>query len=184
MAQKPSARKRKAHNQQPARSLKKVTQTQRQRAALELRTAGHDFDTIAAKLGYRNRSGAYKAVEEALRKTLQEPADAVRQQELLRLDRLLQGLWEMATTPGMGQLEAVDRALKIMDRRTHYLLGLDVGKQDVVVPSQDIQAAAEARRAAVQAVRDRLEQIAARYAQAEKELPGAVTPGASGASPA
>lgn len=41
--------------------------------------------------------------------------------ELHRLDRLLNGLW---TTASDGQLDAIDRVLKIMERRAR-LLGLD-----------------------------------------------------------
>lgn len=57
----------------------------------------------------------------ALRATLQEPADELRSLELERLDRLLLGVWSQAAKGNQG---AVDRALKIMERRAR-LLGLD-----------------------------------------------------------
>ena len=57
----------------------------------------------------------------ALKATLQEPADELRTLELERLDRLLLGVWGQAAKGNQG---AVDRALKIMERRAR-LLGLD-----------------------------------------------------------
>ena len=94
---------------------------ERQRQALELRKAGASYDSIAKELGYRDRSGAYRAVAVALLKTLQEPAAEVRQLELERLDKMLLGLWRPATS---GHEGAVDRVLRIMARRA-ALLGLD-----------------------------------------------------------
>ena len=111
---------------QPEHSKQKVTQTAREAEALALRTSGMAFEAIAAQMGFRTRAGAYQAVQRALRKTIQEPADEVRQQELSRLDRMLLGIWQSATTTSPQQLEALDRVLKIMDRRCYYITGLKV----------------------------------------------------------
>lgn len=100
---------------------KGIAATERQRQALELRKAGVGFQAIADRLGYSDHSGAYRAVKSALKKTLQEPADEVRALELERLDKLLLGLWPRATS---GNDRAIDRVLKIMQRRAN-LLGLD-----------------------------------------------------------
>src|SRR5207253_10591831 len=83
--------------------------------------AGASFDAIARTLGYRARSGAHKAVLAALHETLVEPADAVRQLELDRLDRLLLAVWQPACG---GDYRAIEIVLKLMDRRAAYL-GLD-----------------------------------------------------------
>lgn len=56
-----------------------------------------------------------------LREVVGEHAEDVRQLELLRLDAMLDGLWERARA---GKATAVDRVLKIMERRAR-LLGLD-----------------------------------------------------------
>src|SRR3989304_4016468 len=112
---------------QPEQSKKKVTQTARQAEALKLRISGMAFEQIAQTMGYRTRSAAYKAVQEALRKTIQEPADEVRKQELARLDQLLLSVWDNATTPESAtHYEAMDRAIKIMAHRTLYITGLKV----------------------------------------------------------
>lgn len=97
----------------------------RQRQALELRKAGVGYQAIADRLGYKDHSGAYRAVKTALRKTLQEPADELRAVEVERLDAMLLGLWTKAKA---GDLLAVDRVLKIMDRRAD-LLGLDAPRR-------------------------------------------------------
>ena len=104
-----------------ANSERRVQAHERQKQALQLRTAGVAYEEIAARLGYRGRSGAYAAVMRALRATLQEPADELRTLELERLDRLLLGVWGQAAKGNQG---AVDRALRIMERRAK-LLGLD-----------------------------------------------------------
>lgn len=102
-------------------SSRRIAATERQADALKLRIQGVDFRTIADKLGYRGPSGAYGAVDAALKKTLSEPAAELRQLELLRLDMLLMAVWPQAVT---GQMGAVDRVLRIMQRRA-ALLGLD-----------------------------------------------------------
>lgn len=93
----------------------------RQLKALELRKAGVSYQAIADQLGFRSRGSAHNAVMAVLRKTLQEPADEVRQLELERLDALLMGMYPQARKGNQG---AVDRCLRIMERRAK-LLGLD-----------------------------------------------------------
>lgn len=93
----------------------------RERRCLELRLCGRSFDVIADEVGYANRSAALKAVRRALARTLQEPADELRQVELARLDALHEVVWTMALA---GDLHAVDRVLRIAERRAR-LMGLD-----------------------------------------------------------
>ncbi len=94
---------------------------QREREALELRRAGVIYDVIANRLGYRNKGSAYKVVQRALTRTLQEPAAELRLLEVDRLDRLQTALWREAMN---GSVAAVDRILRIAERRAR-LLGLD-----------------------------------------------------------
>ncbi len=102
-------------------SVRRVEAAERQTQALELRKRGKTFQDIADYLGYATAQGAYAAVEAALKRTQQQPADSVRQLEIERLDKLLDGLWDQAT---LGKELKVDRVLAIMDRRAKYL-GLD-----------------------------------------------------------
>lgn len=76
---------------------------------------------IAEACGYKDPSGAYRAIRAGLKKTLQEPADELRTMEVERLDVMLDGLWDKASK---GDTWSVDRVLRIMERRAS-LLGLD-----------------------------------------------------------
>jgi hypothetical protein len=100
---------------QQIKALDKHTQ------ALKLRQAGTSYDDIARVLGYKSASGAYNAIKSALKKTLQEPAGDLRILELNRLDEALKAIWPDVKK---GSLFAIDRFLKISERRSR-LLGLD-----------------------------------------------------------
>lgn len=114
----------------------KVAVLDRQRKALQMRRDGADFDAIAEACGYSNRSGAYKAVMTALKKMMREPADELRSLELERLDRLYT---QMARKAEGGDEKAVDRCLRIMERRAR-LLGLDAPvKQDVTSGGEPVR---------------------------------------------
>ena len=70
-------------------SERRLEAIEKQRKALELRKAGVGYVAIAKQLGYAGPSSSFKAVNSALKRTLQEPADEVRRLELERLDALL-----------------------------------------------------------------------------------------------
>jgi hypothetical protein len=94
---------------------------EKQAQALQLRKAGASYDTIAEHLGYRGKQGAHKAVMAALRNSVREPAEEYKRLELERLDVAQVALWRQVQA---GNLGAIDRLLKIMERRAR-LLGLD-----------------------------------------------------------
>lgn len=93
--------------------------------ALKLRQAGYTYDEIAARTGYKSKGAAFKAVSRGLKITLREPANQVRELEIGRLDAMIKALWPNAER---GNLGAVDRVLKIMERRAK-LLGLDSAQE-------------------------------------------------------
>ena len=99
----------------------KLASHERKLQALELRKAGASYAAIAEQLGYRSASGAFAAVRAALRDTLREPAQEVRELELARLDAAQLALWRRVQS---GEEKAIDRLLGIMKRRAE-LLGLD-----------------------------------------------------------
>ena len=117
----PRSQTRRAGSSQRANSRQRLAETARQAQALTLRLTGASYEQIAQVLHYYDRAGAWKAVEKALERTIQEPADKVRAIELARLDRWLLAINAQIAT---GSLDAVDRGLKIMARRA-ALLGLD-----------------------------------------------------------
>ena len=89
--------------------------------ALELRMAGATYRKIATQLGYPNPGNAYRAVARLLTEHARESAEQVRAMELARLDRLLLAVWGKAAA---GDVAAVDRALRVMERRAR-IMGID-----------------------------------------------------------
>ena len=104
----------------------------REYEVLEFRRAGMTWHRIAERVGYATPSGAHAAYMRAMKRTLQEPADQVRQAEVDRLDRMQLALWPKAMR---GEVNAVATILRVMERRAK-LLGLDMPvkiSQDVTV---------------------------------------------------
>ena len=106
----------------------------RRREVLQLKQAGASYEAIAETLVRRHgadklpsgwdRRYAYKDLHRELEKLQgenREAAETVRDLELQRLDRMLRALWEAAIH---GDPQAIDRVLKIMQRRAK-MLGLD-----------------------------------------------------------
>ena len=100
---------------------RRVQAHERHLQALALRKAGATYQEIAKHLGYAHAKGAYTAVASALRATLREPADEVRELEVARLDSALLAVWRRVQ---VGDDKAIDRLLRISERRAK-LLGLD-----------------------------------------------------------
>lgn len=101
----------------------KVQSLQRQAQAIELRRAGLGFAEIASRLGI-GKSQAHRYVVAGMqeaRDQINAQADELRAEEVSRLDAMLSGLWPAARKGGVA---AVDRVVKIMERRAK-LLGLD-----------------------------------------------------------
>lgn len=103
------------------RSFDQLTAQERQLKALELRRTGMQYALIAEALGYADPAGAFKAAMSALKRATKEPADAVREMELARLDGMLHALQDKIAA---ADTRAIDTALRIMDRRARFL-GLD-----------------------------------------------------------
>lgn len=98
----------------------------RRKQALDLRCAGASYRLIGETLDV-SRQQAHRDVTRALRnlaKLSEEDAEAMRTLEEYRLNKMLRGLWPAALKGHQG---AVDRVLRIMDRRARYL-GLDAPK--------------------------------------------------------
>lgn len=105
---------------------------ERKRNALELRLAGASYRDIAQALEV-SPATALQDCKEALADIPAQQADEMRTVELSRLDRLQRAVWPRAIK---GDLQAVDRAIKIIDRRAK-LFGLDAPQQ-VQITANDI----------------------------------------------
>ncbi len=132
----------------PASRAQRAKTAERRAKAVAMRLAGADFDTIAATLGYADRASAHKDITRALEAAVVEQhhsVDLYRAEELQRLDLLLAEAWAVLkrshVTVSHGRvirddetgekllddgpvLQAIDRILKIQERRSKYL-GLD-----------------------------------------------------------
>ena len=96
-------------------------QIDRELKVLELRRMGYTWQKIADSVGYADHTGAYAAYKRAMKRTLQQPADELRSQEIDRIDNLQLILWDQAVT---GDVKAIMAIIKLMERRAK-LLGLD-----------------------------------------------------------
>lgn len=105
----------------PANHPDKLKAHERAVQAFELRKNGASLRQIAEQLGYADPSGAHKAIMTLLKRERVEAVEDYRKVELARLDAMLLAI---ASQVRSGHLGAIDRALKIMERRAK-LLGLD-----------------------------------------------------------
>lgn len=96
--------------------------------ALDMRRRGHSYDEIAKELKIYDKSLARRMVLTAIANIPREASYEVLELEIARLDRMLAGLSAGAES---GDLESVDRALKIQVRRA-ALMGLDCPKKTEV----------------------------------------------------
>lgn len=114
--------------------------------ALELRKAGISYDMIAQRLNYSNRTAAYRAVSRLLSATEKEASNDLREVELRRLDDLFLSVYQKARNNADPlQLQAVDRCLRIMERRAK-IAGIDAPektqtdvRQVIKVVYEDVQ---------------------------------------------
>ena len=93
----------------------------KQRRALQLRNVGVGYDRIADELGYADRSGAWRAVDAAVKRSIVEPAEHQRVIMAERLDTMLQRAMDAVLR---GDLEHIDRVLRI-ERQRAELFGLN-----------------------------------------------------------
>lgn len=103
------------------KAVPEPSQIDRELKVLELRRAGLTWQRIAEEVGYKDHSGAYMAYKRAMKRTLQQPADELRQQELDRIDRLQLAAWAEAMKGHVGSIAVI---IRLMERRAR-LLGLD-----------------------------------------------------------
>jgi hypothetical protein len=103
-----------------SRTARAVVQ-QKQAKAVQLLRDGHSYDEIAAHLGYTNRGAAWRLVRNALAREVDLSAQEYLQLSLDRLDAILCGWWEQATTG--GDYAAARTVLRVIEDQCR-LLGL------------------------------------------------------------
>lgn len=174
----------------PASRAKRADTAQRRRQAIDMRMAGASFQTIADALGYNSRGAACQDITRALEAAVMEQGrsvEAYREEELQRLDLLLAEAWAVLkrahVTVSHGRivrddleepilddgptLAAIDRILKIQERRAKFL-GLDAPQRHEVV--------------SIDAVDAEIARLSAELGL-DQTPPASGTPGAAAASP-
>src|SRR5262249_51224370 len=100
---------------QPARDINHAMKVI---AAVQMRLEGRTWEEIGQHLGIRGgKAGAYSLVNYGLKAARREADEQLRELENLRLDKLWSLCYARALAGGPGDLEAVDRCLRIMARR-------------------------------------------------------------------
>jgi len=108
---------------------------EREVEALNLRKSGATYDQIGKALGITTQ-GAYKAIIRSLKRLNEqnsESSEELRRLEIERLDRMLVAIWPQVLNGNQG---AVDRAIKISERRAK-LLGLDAPTRADITSNSD-----------------------------------------------
>lgn len=83
---------------------------------LELRRAGLTWQRIAEETGYKDHTGAYAAYKRAIKRTMQQPADELREQELDRLDRLQLAAWPNAMKGDTRSILAIAKLIEMRSK--------------------------------------------------------------------
>ncbi len=127
------------------RFIRTIDTAERDAECARLRARDHTYQQIADTTGFTSATGARFAVERALARTITEPGEELRRIELMKLDALARAAWRVLEARhylvSQGRLirledgappleddgpvlQAIDRLLKISERRSR-LLGLD-----------------------------------------------------------
>jgi len=154
-----------AHVSKPKKITKEYLLARALRA-LDMRIAGHSYDEIASELKVSNVT-AYHDCKKLLARyedQLKPNVDHVRRIERVRLDKMLNAIWPRVE---IGDDLAIDRALKIMERRAK-LQGLDA-------PSK-VEVSDPAQKEAITAEQQSLVALFQRFAEVENKQVINVTP--------
>ncbi|MER7363292.1 hypothetical protein [Nonomuraea wenchangensis] len=103
----------------------KLARHERRYQALQMRIAGVSNAVIAQRLGYSSPQLVSKDITTALKKAAKQEAMAAEELlhlEINRLDRMMASVWPRVLK---GEVNAVEAALKIVNKRAS-LLGLDL----------------------------------------------------------
>ena len=87
--------------------------------AYELRLSGMSYSAIGREIGVdASTAHRYVMTEMDRIRPNREQVEKVREQEIDRLDRMLEGIWKKASN---GDLAALDRVVRLMERRAKFL---------------------------------------------------------------
>lgn len=111
---------------------------ERDMKAVKLRVSGKTYEFIAQLLGYGHRGNAVRAIQRRLKKMRAECASDVAELRFLECRRLDVALAAIMRKVRHGDLQAIDRLLRIQERRAAYE-GLDQPKGLKVELAREIE---------------------------------------------
>ena len=134
---KPKPKSKRRHRTESKTSKRRLVAMQREDRALSYRLSGESFGSISEKLGYADRSGAYRATTAALKRASVDSADSIEQQRALNIQRLNALRREIVwpdildkTAPSHQRYAALSAEINIQNRQSLYQ-GLDAPRQQV-----------------------------------------------------
>lgn len=143
--------------------VQRIAIAERRAKAVNMKLAGAKYAEIATELGYKSPGAACQDITRALEQAVAEQSRSIellREEELQRLDLLLAEAWAVLkrqhVTVSHGKivcgedgrpleddgpvLQAIDRILKIQERRAKYIPGLEAAQRHEVVTMDAIEA--------------------------------------------
>ena len=109
--------------------------------ALRLRRMGYTYADIATRVGYRDESGARKAIKNANARIIRDESRALVGYQLDQIDIALSVVMEAIAKRDKGSLWAVDRLVPLLKRQSE-LMGLDAPKPESQAQQMGIVAVA------------------------------------------
>lgn len=108
-----------------ARDRIAIAAAENEKKALGFRKQGMSYARIAEELGFSGPGSAYKSVQRGISNIPREEAEEMRQIEAERLDRAWLAIEDKVRR---GDLNAIDRMIRIQERRAR-MFGLDMPKK-------------------------------------------------------
>lgn len=102
----------------PKQIRQQLTVAERRNQAVAMRIDGATYDQIATRLGYANRSGAFKAVNDALADVPRENVEEYRHLQIERLERVL--VTQFARLDDSGDPAAANAILRVLEALDRY----------------------------------------------------------------
>jgi len=153
----------------PQTVSRRTSSRERVRRATALKLAGASYEQIAENLGYASADSARKAVNNAIKKSLQENANELRRIHYGRLEHMLMLVWPQVN---QGDNTAFHSALAVMDRMER-LYGLNAAEKIEVTtgPHETVMVADGSKDAYIAAMREAIEAEDVVEAEVVEEAP-------------
>jgi hypothetical protein len=108
---------------------------EREALAVQMRRLGYEYDEIAAKCGYADKSGAWRALKRVRERMLVEDERTAALYQAQQINLALTQVMTRIAEGGKDVLWAVDRLVPLLKRQSE-LLGLDAKRNEITNAAQ------------------------------------------------